>query len=103
MSDGKKIQLDAYKEIKNADRLDEIAKKLNESARRIEQSKCDLSKKWQGTAASEYIAKMNQMEESIRMRSREIRKTSALLHFIVEKTRQAEARAEEIAQTREYK
>ena len=55
MSDGKKIQLDEYKEIKNADRLDEIAKKLNESARRIEQSKCDLSKKWQGTAASEYI------------------------------------------------
>ena len=43
MSDGKKIQLDEYKEIKNADRLDEIAKKLNENARRIEQSKCDLS------------------------------------------------------------
>ena len=100
MTDGEKIHLNEYKETKSADRLDEIAIKLSQSAQKIEQSKFLLAKKWEGNSALAYIAKMNRLEESIRMSSHQIRKASEQLHLIVEQTRQAEAKAEEIAQTR---
>lgn len=101
MIDGAKIHLDEYKETKSADQLNEIAIKLSQSARKMEQSKSLLSKKWKGTAALEYIAKMNRLEESIWLSSCQIREVSEQLHIIVEQTRQAEAKIEEIVRTRE--
>lgn len=97
-----KIQLDEYKELKNAERLNEIASGLAQETKRFEQSKNQLSRKWKGNAASEYITKMNRVEEEIWMHSREIRKVANQLQSIVARTRAAEKEANDVAQQRNY-
>lgn len=98
-----KIQLDEYKELKNAERLDEIANGLFQDIKGLEQSKNQLSKKWKGYAVSEYISKMNRVEQEILMHSREIKEAAVLLRSVAARTKEAEEKAIDIAQQRSYK
>ena len=102
MIDGKieKLHVDEYKERKNADRLIEIAGKLNRSAGKIDQLKMHLLRGWESPSTSEYIAKMNCVEEKIQGDAHELRKIAEQINCIVSKTIQAEEEAKYIVQQR---
>ena len=89
--------------IRQADRLDEIAGKINKlSTDRMEETLSGLTAAWQSDSSPQYYSKFHQIQEDICTHAENLRKVADTIRTTAEEVKRAELRALEIARRRNY-
>lgn len=90
--------------IKQADRLEEIAKKVEKLAtNNMSNSLGNLRMAWKSDSSSQYFNKMSKVQGDIKKDAQNLRKVAQSIRKTAESVKTAELRALEIAKTRNYK
>lgn len=104
MSSYWQIQFDFNEARRQANKLDDIAQKLRSLAKKqIENSIDEIPSFWTGKSANLFVTKQNEMKQNIINTARELEEQADNIRKIAQLIYEAEQRALEIAQRREYK
>lgn len=97
------IQLDFQQAKARADELDRIASDIQNLANRdVDDAMQQLSRAWQGEAASQYLQKGGQMKDKMMETVRRLNDTATTIRNTAQRIYDAEMRALELARQREY-
>lgn len=90
--------------LRQADKLDEIARKIEKlAAEKIDNTTGNLKSVWKSDNSSQYCGKVVEVQRGIRWNAASIRKVANSIRETAENIKRAELRALEIAQSRSYK
>lgn len=104
MSSYWQIQFDFNEARHQANKLDDIAQKLRNLAKRqVENSIDEVPSFWTGKSASLFMNKQSEMKQNILDTARELEEQADNIRRIAQLIYEAEQRALEIAQKRDYK
>lgn len=98
------IQMEFSKAKAQADRLDEIARELTQTAdSQLGGALSGISKAWKSDSSSAYIKKGKDVQQQLRNRANELRKTASAIRTIAQNTYDAEMNAYRLAIARTYR
>lgn len=89
--------------IRQADRLDDIAKKLSRlTSNQMNSTIGTLKSAWKSDNSPQYYSKMSKVQEDIKDDASDLKKIAQAIRDTAEQIKQAELRALEIAESRSY-
>ena len=89
--------------MKQADRLDDVARRIERLATdKMESTTGALKSAWQSDSSPQYIRKMGTVQDEIKGNARNIKKVAQRIRTTAEGIKRAELRALEIAEARSY-
>lgn len=97
------IEMDYRRSNKQADKLEEIARKISGESSRMNAGKVDVANCWKGEAAGLYIRKMTVVENELSDISKSLLKTAETIRRISRTIYESEKNAAERARRRNYK
>lgn len=98
------IFLNYSQAMKQADRLDEVAQRIEKLVgEKIERTTDALKAAWQSDNSPQYIWKVKGVQKEISGNAKEIRKVAQNIRSAAEEMKRAELRALEIAERRSYR
>lgn len=97
------IQADFGRAKEQANRLDEIARNINQTAdNTLGNALSGISAAWNSNSSSDYIKKGRKVQEELRKRAKELSDTASIVRRVAKNTYDAEMRAYQLARTRTY-
>lgn len=98
------IRMEYKKAKEQAERLEQIAKDLNQTAdNRLGEVLSGVNQAWKSDTSAAYLKKGKAVQEQLKQRAAELRKTASAIRTIAQNTYNAELRAYHIAMERKYK
>ena len=94
------IYLDYQKAMRQADRLEEAAKKIRNEKSSLHSCRGSISSAWKGDNASAFIRKVSVVENDLASIEKSIRNAAAVIRRIAKETYDAEQRALTMAKNR---
>lgn len=97
------IRMEFGKAQEQADRLDEIARDLKQTAdSTLGSALSQIRSSWNSSSSSDYLKKGYKVQEQLIKRVQELKNTASAIRKIAKNTYDAEMRAYNIAKTRKY-
>ena len=96
------IQMDYDRAMRQADKLDECARKIKNQRKQLQTCRHRVAGAWQGENGTLYVKKLATLEGSLAESEKKLRQIATTVRDVARRTYQAEQRALAIAKKRVY-
>lgn len=98
-----RIEMDFRQAKQQADQLEELAARLKDLAgKELQETMQGLSGAWKGESADSYMQKGKRLEENMSSTARKLEQIASTIRMTAQRVYEAEMRAREIAEERNY-